>query len=70
MAGSSQRTSQKIHSQRRGAAEADPAARFVLFLDDDVWVHPGAVRRLADAMAAQPEARLLPQLLRGGAVAT
>lgn len=57
MAGSSQRTSQKIHSQKHGAAEAAAAARFVLFLDDDVWVHPGTVRRLVAAMEARPEAR-------------
>jgi glycosyltransferase involved in cell wall biosynthesis len=44
------------HLPRRGVAEnrghllAASAARYVLFLDDDVWLEPGAVRRLLDAI--------------------
>jgi glycosyltransferase involved in cell wall biosynthesis len=44
------------HLPRRGVAEnrghllASSAARYVLFLDDDVWLEPGAVRRLLDSI--------------------
>ena len=44
------------HRARHGVAEnrahllAASAARYVLFLDDDVWLEPGAVRRLLDSI--------------------
>jgi GT2 family glycosyltransferase len=44
------------HLPRRGVAEnrghllASSAARYVLFLDDDVWLEPAAVGRLLDAI--------------------
>jgi GT2 family glycosyltransferase len=46
------------HLPRRGLAEhraallASSAARYVLFLDDDVWLEPGAVGRLHEAIVA------------------
>ncbi|GAA0904984.1 glycosyltransferase [Pseudonocardia zijingensis] len=46
------------HLPRRGLAEhrafllASSAARRVLFLDDDVWLEPGTVGRLDDALTA------------------
>ena len=58
-AGPSRRCSQKIHNQLAGAAAASPAARFVLFLDDDVRLHPGTVGLLVAALQrAQPGALL------------
>jgi GT2 family glycosyltransferase len=49
------------HLPQRGLAEhraallaqsqADTAARYVLFLDDDVWLEPGTVARLHEAIA-------------------
>lgn len=44
------------HLPRRGLAEhraallAQSVARYVLFVDDDVWLEPGAVRRLHEAI--------------------
>jgi hypothetical protein len=44
------------HLPRRGLAEhrefllAEAAADLVLFLDDDVWLEPGSVERMADAI--------------------
>ncbi|HEY2669848.1 MAG TPA: glycosyltransferase [Rugosimonospora sp.] len=37
-------------AENRGHLLTASAARYVLFLDDDVWLEPGAVRRLLDAI--------------------
>ena len=57
VAGSSTRCSQKIHSQRAGAAAAAPGAAFLLFLDDDVWVHAGTLHTLVAAFSARRQVR-------------
>lgn len=42
----------------QGIAAAGPAARFVLIVNPDIEVHPGAVEELLDAMVEHPEAGL------------
>lgn len=57
-AGTAGRGSQKVHNQLAGAAAASPESRFLLFLDDDVWLHPGSVAALVAALEADPCALL------------
>lgn len=47
-----------MHNQLAGAAAAATGTRFLLFLDDDVWLHPGTVAALVAALEADPGALL------------
>ncbi|GAQ86905.1 Glucosylceramide Synthase (UDP-glucose-dependent) [Klebsormidium nitens] len=47
--------SQKIHNQLAGVAAMSKSSKYVLFLDDDIQVHPGTVGQLVACMEKEPE---------------
>nr|GEX35424.1 ceramide glucosyltransferase [Tanacetum cinerariifolium] len=47
--------SQKIHNQLVGVENMHKGSKYVLFLDDDVRLHPGSVGALATEMIKNPE---------------
>mmetsp|Transcript_35696 Transcript_35696/g.67314 ORF Transcript_35696/g.67314 Transcript_35696/m.67314 type:complete len:367 (-) Transcript_35696:249-1349(-) len=47
--------SQKIFNQLAGVKAAHTSSKYVLFLDDDIRLHPDTVDVLVDAMEADPE---------------
>ncbi|RHN53023.1 putative ceramide glucosyltransferase [Medicago truncatula] len=55
VAGLSTTCSQKIHNQLVGVETMDKDSKYVLFLDDDVSLHPGSIGALAREMERNPE---------------
>ncbi|XP_039139060.1 uncharacterized protein LOC120276398 [Dioscorea cayenensis subsp. rotundata] len=55
VAGLSTTCSQKIHNQLFGAEKMHKGSKYVLFLDDDVRLHPGSVGALTAEMEKNPE---------------
>lgn len=58
VAGLSHDRSQKIANQRAGALVAPHATRYVVFLDDDVHLHPSSVESLVTSLENSPESLL------------
>ncbi|XP_019420258.1 PREDICTED: uncharacterized protein LOC109330508 [Lupinus angustifolius] len=54
-AGLSTTCSQKIHNQLVGVEKMHKRSKYVLFLDDDVRVHPGSIGALTREMEKKPE---------------
>uniref|UniRef100_A0A453G348 ceramide glucosyltransferase n=1 Tax=Aegilops tauschii subsp. strangulata TaxID=200361 RepID=A0A453G348_AEGTS len=59
VAGFSTTCSQKIHNQLIGVEKMHKDSKYVLFLDDDVRLHPGTVGALTKEMEKNPEVCLL-----------
>ncbi|CAN1293352.1 hypothetical protein LINPERPRIM_LOCUS21990 [Linum perenne] len=55
VAGLSITCSQKIHNQLVGVENMHPETKYVLFLDDDVRLHPGSIGALTVEMIKNPE---------------
>ncbi|KAM7519432.1 hypothetical protein LguiB_018394 [Lonicera macranthoides] len=55
VAGSSTTCSQKIHNQLVGVERMHKDSKYVLFLDDDVRLHPGSIGALTVEMEKNPE---------------
>ncbi|XP_052200408.1 uncharacterized protein LOC127806880 [Diospyros lotus] len=55
VAGLSTTCSQKIHNQLIGVERVHKDSKYVLFLDDDVRMHPGSIGALAAEMEKNPE---------------
>ncbi|CAI0628612.1 unnamed protein product [Linum tenue] len=55
VAGLSTTCSQKIHNQLVGVENMHPETKYVLFLDDDVRLHPGSIGALTAEMLKNPE---------------
>ncbi|KVI01213.1 Ceramide glucosyltransferase [Cynara cardunculus var. scolymus] len=55
VAGPSTTCSQKIHNQLVGVEKMHKGSKYVLFLDDDVRLHPGSVGALTAEMEKNPE---------------
>ena len=55
IAGLSTTCSQKIHNQLVGVESMHKDSKYVLFLDDDVRLHPGSIGALAREMEKNPE---------------
>ncbi|KAF1862300.1 hypothetical protein Lal_00026826 [Lupinus albus] len=55
VAGLSTTCSQKIHNQLVGVQKMHKHSKYVLFLDDDVRVHPGSIGALTREMEKKPE---------------
>ncbi|KAK3016473.1 hypothetical protein RJ639_007722 [Escallonia herrerae] len=55
VAGPSTTCSQKIHNQLVGVERMHKDSKYVLFLDDDVRLHPGSIGALAAEMEKNPE---------------
>ncbi|KAL8129690.1 hypothetical protein V2J09_018845 [Rumex salicifolius] len=55
VAGHSTTCSQKIHNQLIGAEEMHKDSKYILFLDDDVRLHPGTIGALTAEMEKNPE---------------
>ncbi|KAK8581770.1 hypothetical protein V6N12_071979 [Hibiscus sabdariffa] len=55
VAGLSTTCSQKIHNQLVGVEKMHKDSKYVLFLDDDVRLHPGSIRVLTTEMEKNPE---------------
>ncbi|XVF88630.1 hypothetical protein PTKIN_Ptkin19aG0066300 [Pterospermum kingtungense] len=55
VAGLSTTCSQKIHNQLVGVEKMHKDAKYVLFLDDDVRLHPGSIGALTAEMEKNPE---------------
>ncbi|KAJ9551144.1 hypothetical protein OSB04_015189 [Centaurea solstitialis] len=55
VAGPSTTCSQKIHNQLVGVEKMHKGSKYVLFLDDDVRLHPGSVGALTAEMEKRPE---------------
>ncbi|GKV06709.1 hypothetical protein SLEP1_g18562 [Rubroshorea leprosula] len=55
MAGLSTTCSQKIHNQLVGVENMHKESKYVLFLDDDVRLHPGSIGALTAEMEKNPE---------------
>ncbi|KAI4380012.1 hypothetical protein MLD38_006246 [Melastoma candidum] len=55
VAGHSTTCSQKIHNQLVGVEKMHKDSKYVLFLDDDVRLHPGSIGALTAEMEKQPE---------------
>ncbi|GAA0160171.1 hypothetical protein Leryth_001097 [Lithospermum erythrorhizon] len=55
VAGLSSTCSQKIHNQLVGVEKVHKESKYVLFLDDDVRLHPGSIGSLAAEMEKNPE---------------
>ncbi|CAI8619743.1 unnamed protein product [Vicia faba] len=55
VAGLSTTCSQKIHNQLVGVEKMHKESKYVLFLDDDVRIHPGSIGALTREMEKNPE---------------
>ncbi|KAL7597921.1 hypothetical protein Lser_V15G25662 [Lactuca serriola] len=55
IAGPSTTCSQKIHNQLVGVKKMSEGSKYVLFLDDDVRLHPGSIGSLIAEMEKNPE---------------
>ncbi|KAL9224545.1 hypothetical protein vseg_000569 [Gypsophila vaccaria] len=55
LAGYSTTCSQKIHNQLVGAEKMHKDSKYILFLDDDVRLHPGTIGALTAEMEKNPE---------------
>ncbi|CAO2822905.1 unnamed protein product [Amaranthus hypochondriacus] len=55
VAGYSTTCSQKIHNQLVGAEKMHKDSKYILFLDDDVRLHPGSIGGLTAEMIKKPE---------------
>jgi len=55
VAGYSTTCSQKIHNQLVGAEKMHKDSKYILFLDDDVRLHPGSIGALTAEMEKNPE---------------
>ncbi|GAB4852657.1 hypothetical protein Ancab_016872 [Ancistrocladus abbreviatus] len=55
IAGYSTTCSQKIHNQLVGAENMNKDSKYILFLDDDVRLHPGTIGALTAEMEKNPE---------------
>ncbi|KAJ0972394.1 hypothetical protein J5N97_020353 [Dioscorea zingiberensis] len=55
VAGMSTTCSQKIHNQLAGVEKMHKDSKYVLFLDDDVRLHPGSIGALTTEMEKNPE---------------
>ncbi|CAA6669556.1 unnamed protein product [Spirodela intermedia] len=55
VAGFSTTCSQKIHNQLAGVQNMHKDSKYVLFLDDDVRLHPGSIRALTSEMEKNPK---------------
>ncbi|KAL8137023.1 hypothetical protein V2J09_003024 [Rumex salicifolius] len=55
VAGYSTTCSQKIHNQLVGAVKMHKDSKYILFLDDDVRLHPGTIGALTAKMEENPE---------------
>lgn len=55
IAGYSTTCSQKIHNQLVGAEKMHKDSKYILFLDDDVRLHPGTIGALTAEMVKNPE---------------
>eukprot|EP00850_Spirogloea_muscicola_P018846 SM000177S03179 [mRNA] locus=s177:35680:39904:- [translate_table: standard] len=59
VAGHAVKSSQKIHNQLAGVSAMSASSKYVLFLDDDIRLHPGTICQLVDTMEADQKAFLL-----------
>lgn len=55
VAGYSTTCSQKVHNQLAGAENMHKDSKYILFLDDDVRLHPGTIGALTAEMEKRPE---------------
>eukprot|EP00850_Spirogloea_muscicola_P010612 SM000063S20002 [mRNA] locus=s63:263064:267377:+ [translate_table: standard] len=46
------KSSQKIHNQLAGVSAMSAGSKYILFLDDDIRLHPGTISQLVDTMEA------------------
>eukprot|EP00850_Spirogloea_muscicola_P013057 SM000087S23339 [mRNA] locus=s87:49953:54292:- [translate_table: standard] len=52
VAGHAVKSSQKIHNQLAGVSTMSAGSKYILFLDDDIRLHPGTISQLVDTMEA------------------
>ena len=55
VAGLASHCSQQIHNQMAGAKASSPDSKYILFLDDDIQLHPGSIGELVRVMEDRPQ---------------